>query len=147
MTRTPRRGSDVGVGAPQHGSHGGCQGRRSAHAHPRQEEGPASTHVRDPRWLWPDMAARPQAREKAPARAAPVWRARRGIPVALGATHRDALRGSHQARTRARESSARRRLAGAGGWDFGTLAAAAGKAPVGDGGWGRLGLETLAAPI
>jgi hypothetical protein len=40
--------------------------------------GSASTQVRGPCWLWPDVEAWPQAREKAPARAAPVRRARRG---------------------------------------------------------------------
>jgi hypothetical protein len=68
---------------------------------------------------------------------APTWRARRGRPRRLGTASRRRL-----ARVKPQ-----RLLLGAGGWDFGTLAAAAGKAPVGDDGWGRLGLETLAAPI
>jgi hypothetical protein len=78
----------------------------------------------------PDEPARSSAR-------APTWRARRGRPRRLGTASRRRL-----ARVKPQ-----RLLLGAGGWDFGTLAAAAGKAPVGDDGWGRLGLETLAAPI
>jgi hypothetical protein len=74
LGRAPQGARAAPARAPAHGE-AACSWRRSGGPH-KARAAPRFGEARRPGGLWPDVEARPQAREKAPARAAPTRRGR-----------------------------------------------------------------------